>query len=60
MKNNHKRGCIFAVALLVELVVAKGHGATTPDKLYGVHSARNIFTSYPWIAHEAGLFRKYI
>jgi ABC-type nitrate/sulfonate/bicarbonate transport system substrate-binding protein len=59
MKNNHKRGYIFAVALLVDLFAIKGHGATTPDKLYGVHSARNISTSYPWIAQEAGLFKKY-
>ena len=59
MNSKHKRGCIFAVALLVELVVTNGHGATTSDKLYGVHSARNISTSYPWIAQEAGLFRKY-
>jgi ABC-type nitrate/sulfonate/bicarbonate transport system substrate-binding protein len=59
MKNNHKRGYIFAVALLVDLFAIKGHGATTSDKLYGVHSARNISTSYPWIAQEAGLFKKY-
>ncbi|HEX4988453.1 MAG TPA: hypothetical protein VFW91_06730, partial [Candidatus Binatia bacterium] len=59
MKNNHKRSCIFAIVLLVELVVTKGHGAATPDKLYGVYSARNISTSYPWIAQEAGLFKKY-
>ena len=59
MKNNRKCGCIFAVVLLIELVAIKGHGATTPDKLYGVYSARNISTSYPWIAQEAGLFKKY-
>ena len=59
MNSKHKRGCIFAAALLVHLIVVKAHGATTPDKLLGVHSARNISTSYPWIAQEAGLFRKY-
>ena len=59
MNSKHKRGCIFAAALLVHLIVVKAHGATTPDGLYlGVHSARNISTSYPWIAQEAGLFKK--
>ena len=35
------------------------HGAAAPDKLLGVHSARTISTSYPWIAQESGLFKKY-
>lgn len=59
MTNNLGRSCILAFALLLEFAVIEGHGATIPDKLYGVHSARNLSTSYPWIAQEAGLFRKY-
>jgi ABC-type nitrate/sulfonate/bicarbonate transport system substrate-binding protein len=59
MKHNHKRSGIFALALLVAFAASQTHGATTPDKLYGVHSARNLSTSYPWIAQEAGLFKKY-
>jgi ABC-type nitrate/sulfonate/bicarbonate transport system substrate-binding protein len=33
--------------------------ALTADKLVGFHSARTMSQSMPWIAEEAGLFRKY-
>jgi hypothetical protein len=33
--------------------------ALPADKLLGVHSARVMSQSMPWIAEEAGLFRKY-
>jgi NitT/TauT family transport system substrate-binding protein len=36
-----------------------GHGAAAPDKLVGVHSARVMSQSLPWMAQEAGLFKKY-
>jgi NitT/TauT family transport system substrate-binding protein len=36
-----------------------GHGAAAPDKLVGVHSARVMSQSMPWMAQEAGLFKKY-
>ena len=29
------------------------------DKLIGIHSARTMSQSMPWIAEEAGLFKKY-
>ena len=29
------------------------------DRLLGVHSARVMSQSMPWIAEEAGLFRRY-
>ena len=35
------------------------YGAWSADKLLGVHSARVMSQSMPWIAEEAGLFRKY-
>ena len=31
----------------------------TADKLVGIHSARTMSQSMPWIAEEAGLFKKY-
>jgi ABC-type nitrate/sulfonate/bicarbonate transport system substrate-binding protein len=34
-------------------------GALPADRLLGVHSARVMSQSMPWIAEEAGLFRKY-
>ena len=33
--------------------------ASAADKLVAIHSARVMSQSMPWIAHEAGLFKKY-
>ena len=33
--------------------------ASAADKLLGIHSARTMSQSMPWIAEEAGLFKKY-
>jgi ABC-type nitrate/sulfonate/bicarbonate transport system substrate-binding protein len=33
--------------------------ALAADKLLGIHSARTMSQSMPWIAEEAGLFKKY-
>jgi NitT/TauT family transport system substrate-binding protein len=35
------------------------HSGLAADKLVGFHSARTMSQSMPWIAEEAGLFRKY-
>jgi len=35
------------------------HAAFAADRLVGVHSARVMSQSMPWIAEQAGLFRKY-
>lgn len=35
------------------------HAASAPDKLVGIHSARVMSQSLPWMADEAGLFKKY-
>ena len=34
-------------------------GGFAADKLVGIHSARTMSQSMPWIAEEAGLFKKY-
>jgi ABC-type nitrate/sulfonate/bicarbonate transport system substrate-binding protein len=34
-------------------------GARAADKLVGIHSARTMSQSMPWIAEEVGLFKKY-
>ena len=54
-------GSRFAVgiALLFSLFTAIAHGAAAPDKLVGIHSARVMSQSFPWVAQEAGLFKKY-
>jgi NitT/TauT family transport system substrate-binding protein len=47
------------IALLFSVFTAKAHGASAPDKLIGIHSARVMSQSFPWVAQEAGLFKKY-
>src|SRR5690242_11663793 len=34
-------------------------GLSAAEKMVGIHSARVMSQSYPWIAEEAGLFKKY-
>jgi NitT/TauT family transport system substrate-binding protein len=47
----------FSFLALVGLHVARDGFAA--DKLIGFHSARTMSQAMPWIAEEAGLFRKY-
>ena len=46
----------LVIVLGLLLKVYEGHSA---DKLIGFHSARTMSQAMPWIAEEAGLFRKY-
>jgi len=50
---------IIAALLLVMLSGSRAFGAATPDQLVGVHSARVMSQSFPWVAQEAGLFKKH-
>lgn len=45
--------------LMVCLPVAHANAAAAPDRLVGLHSAQVMSQSMPWIAQEAGLFKKY-
>src|SRR5262249_21264944 len=56
MSKNHFR--IFALSVLCVLLVVPC-GASAADKLFTIYSARVMSQSYPWIAEEAGLFKKY-
>lgn len=47
-----------AASLLFLLFFAQG-GVQGADKLVGIHSARVMSQSMPWMAQEAGLFKKY-
>jgi NitT/TauT family transport system substrate-binding protein len=47
------------IGLIVSLYFTSAQGAAAPDKLVGVHSARVMSQSFPWVAQEAGLFKKY-
>ena len=47
------------IGAIVSLGYSSAHGAAAPDKLVGIHSARVMSQSFPWVAQEAGLFKKY-
>ena len=50
---------ILATIYSLLLAPALIHAASAPDKLVGIHSARVMSQSLPWMAQEAGLFKKY-
>jgi len=41
------------------LMIFSGGAASSADRLIGLHSAQVMSQSMPWIAQEAGLFKKY-
>jgi ABC-type nitrate/sulfonate/bicarbonate transport system substrate-binding protein len=49
----------FAIALAVGFGAGRVESAAAPEKLVGIHSARVMSQSLPWMAHEAGLFKKH-
>src|SRR5262245_17414996 len=57
MSKNHIR--VFALSVLCVLLLVVPCGASAADKLFAIYSARVMSQSYPWIAEEAGLFKKY-
>ena len=52
---------LFSLASGVSLVLllATSYSASAVDRLVGLHSAQVMSQSMPWIAREAGLFKKY-
>ena len=50
-------GILMALAIIA--VSTDARGAAAPDKLVGIHSARVMSQSFPWVAQEAGIFKKY-
>ena len=52
-------GTLASAALFTCLVVFNLSPALAADRLIGLHSAQVMSQSMPWIAHEAGLFKKY-
>jgi len=52
-------GLIAAAVFVLCLSPLSSQAAGAADKLVGIHSARVMSQSMPWIAHEAGLFKKY-
>ncbi|HEY1373047.1 MAG TPA: ABC transporter substrate-binding protein [Candidatus Binatia bacterium] len=52
-----RRRIQFIAALAIVILSAASTGAA--DRLVGIHSARVLSQAMPWIAAEAGLFKKY-
>ncbi|MBI4488679.1 MAG: ABC transporter substrate-binding protein [Deltaproteobacteria bacterium] len=50
--------CILTMTVVFAAVLAYS-GAVAADKMIGLYSARVMSQSMPWIAQEAGLFKKY-
>lgn len=50
---------IFAAIYFLLLAPALTYSASAPDRLVGIHSARVMSQSLPWMAQEAGLFKKH-
>ena len=48
--------CPVVIFLAIGFLFSPGIAA---DKLIGIHSARTMSQSMPWIADEVGLFKKY-
>ncbi|MEK6600520.1 MAG: ABC transporter substrate-binding protein [Candidatus Binatota bacterium] len=49
---------ILVMSVLCGVVLAQSEAAAA-DKLYAIYTARVLSQSMPWIAQEAGLFKKY-
>lgn len=47
------------MAFLILLIGVKANDASAADRLIGIHSARVMSQSMPWMAQEAGLFKKH-
>ena len=47
------------IAAIVGLLISAPFPAFGADKLIGIHSARVMSQSLPWVAEEAGLFKKH-
>jgi NitT/TauT family transport system substrate-binding protein len=58
MKNRQLRFITFLVLLLAS-AFAPAYAASAPEKLTTIYSARVMSQSMPWMAQEAGLFKKY-
>ncbi len=59
MRKTQQLSIALVLSLLLGFFQLAAHAASAPDKLVGIHSARVMSQSLPWMAHEAGLFKKY-
>ena len=51
--------CLAGCLGLLALVILPAGGLPAADRVNMIYTARVMSQAYPWIAHEAGMFRKY-
>ncbi len=59
MSNRYGNRVLTAAFLAAINILVSGEQSFAADKLVGLHSAQVLSQSMPWIAQEAGLFKKY-
>ena len=61
MLTNLRRWCraLSTAFVVLGLLILSAGGTFAADRLIGLHSAQVMSQSMPWIAQEAGLFKKY-
>ena len=59
MSNRYGNRVLTAAFLAAINILVSGQRSLAADKLVGLHSAQVLSQSMPWIAQEAGLFKKY-
>lgn len=59
MNRTKLSGFVITLLLFFLSIALPAPAATAPDKLVGIHSSRVMSQSFPWVAQEAGLFKKY-
>jgi len=59
MNKNFFSMVVLLTSLSGLLTNSNAHSAAAPDKLVGIHSSRVMSQSFPWVAQEAGIFKKY-
>jgi ABC-type nitrate/sulfonate/bicarbonate transport system substrate-binding protein len=59
MKLHRAPSCGLRTVFFLLALTFTSHGGLAADKLIGFHSARTMSQAMPWIAEEAGLFKKY-
>src|SRR5918992_5727577 len=59
MRESKRLVLALALLALLGLIKIPARAASAPDQMVGIHSSRVMSQSLPWMAQEAGLFKKY-
>jgi NitT/TauT family transport system substrate-binding protein len=59
MVTDRQLKCTMLLLFVIGFIFSTGYRAWAAEKMVGIHSARVMSQSLPWMAQEAGLFKKY-